>query len=38
MAGSTPFGQLLTAMVTPFGAGGELDLTAAAVLATYLVD
>jgi 4-hydroxy-tetrahydrodipicolinate synthase len=38
MAASTPFGQLLTAMVTPFGAGGELDLTSASALATYLVD
>jgi 4-hydroxy-tetrahydrodipicolinate synthase len=33
-----PFGQLLTAMVTPFGPAGELDLDAAAALATYLVD
>jgi 4-hydroxy-tetrahydrodipicolinate synthase len=33
-----PFGRLLTAMVTPFGADGALDLDAAAGLATYLVD
>jgi 4-hydroxy-tetrahydrodipicolinate synthase len=33
-----PFGQLLTAMVTPFGVSGELDLDAAVSLATYLVD
>ena len=33
-----PFGRLLTAMVTPFGVSGELDLDAAVRLATYLVD
>ena len=33
-----PFGRLLTAMVTPFGADGMVDLDAAARLATYLVD
>ena len=33
-----PFGRLLTAMVTPFTSDGELDLEAAARLATYLVD
>jgi 4-hydroxy-tetrahydrodipicolinate synthase len=33
-----PFGRLLTAMVTPFGVSGELDLNTAAELATYLVD
>lgn len=33
-----PFGRLLTAMVTPFGSRGQLDLDAAARLATYLVD
>ncbi len=33
-----PFGRLLTAMVTPFGVSGELDLDAAARLAGYLVD
>jgi 4-hydroxy-tetrahydrodipicolinate synthase len=33
-----PFGRLLTAMVTPFGGSGELDLDRAAELATYLVD
>src|SRR6266567_128452 len=33
-----PFGRLLTAMVTPFGVGGELDLDRAGELATYLVD
>lgn len=35
---STPFGRLLTAMVTPFAADGSLDLTAAQRLATSLVD
>lgn len=33
-----PFGRLLTAMVTPFGSDGAVDLDAAAALATYLVD
>src|ERR1700709_2185694 len=33
-----PFGRLLTAMVTPFGVGGDLDLDKAAQLATHLVD
>jgi 4-hydroxy-tetrahydrodipicolinate synthase len=33
-----PFGRLLTAMVTPFGVSGELDLDSAVRLATYLVD
>ncbi len=33
-----PFGRVLTAMVTPFTAGGALDLDAAQRLATYLVD
>jgi 4-hydroxy-tetrahydrodipicolinate synthase len=33
-----PFGRLLTAMVTPFGVTGELDLGKAVELATYLVD
>jgi 4-hydroxy-tetrahydrodipicolinate synthase len=33
-----PFGRLLTAMVTPFGTGGELDLDKAGELAGYLVD
>jgi 4-hydroxy-tetrahydrodipicolinate synthase len=33
-----PFGRLLTAMVTPFGPDGSLDLDAAGRLATYLVD
>lgn len=33
-----PFGHVLTAMVTPFTAGGELDLDGAAVLAARLVD
>lgn len=32
------FGGLLTAMVTPFDAGGALDLDAAAALARWLVD
>ena len=33
-----PFGRLLTAMVTPFTPDGALDLDAAAMLATHLVD
>ena len=33
-----PFGRLLTAMVTPFGADGRVDLDAAAALAATLVD
>ncbi|MTD13741.1 4-hydroxy-tetrahydrodipicolinate synthase [Nakamurella sp. YIM 132087] len=33
-----PFGTVLAAMVTPFTAGGELDLDTAAALATKLVD
>lgn len=33
-----PFGRVLTAMVTPFGVAGELDLPRAAQLAAYLVD
>ncbi len=33
-----PFGRLVTAMVSPFGISGELDLDAAAALASYLVD
>src|ERR1700744_3611050 len=33
-----PFGRVLTAMVTPFDVTGDLDLAAAARLATYLVD
>jgi 4-hydroxy-tetrahydrodipicolinate synthase len=33
-----PFGRLLTAMVTPFGVDGSLDVEAAVRLATYLVD
>jgi len=36
--GDPPFGRLLTAMVTPFGPDGSVDLDAAAVLATTLVD
>jgi 4-hydroxy-tetrahydrodipicolinate synthase len=32
------FGRVVTAMVTPFGPDGQLDLDAAAVLARYLVD
>jgi 4-hydroxy-tetrahydrodipicolinate synthase len=35
---TSPFGRLLTAMVTPFTVAGELDLAAARELATYLVD
>lgn len=34
----TPFGRLVTAMVTPFDDEGELDVAAAAELASYLVD
>lgn len=33
-----PFGRVLTAMVTPFDAHGELDLAEAQRLATHLVD
>jgi 4-hydroxy-tetrahydrodipicolinate synthase len=33
-----PFGRLLTAMVTPFGPDGSLDVAGAQRLATYLVD
>jgi 4-hydroxy-tetrahydrodipicolinate synthase len=33
-----PFGRVLTAMVTPFDAGGRLDLSRAEELATHLVD
>ncbi len=33
-----PFGRVLTAMVTPFGADGELDLAATQRLAAHLVD
>jgi 4-hydroxy-tetrahydrodipicolinate synthase len=32
-----PFGRVLTAMVTPFDAGGKLDLDAAAALAEHLI-
>ncbi|MDO4784007.1 MAG: 4-hydroxy-tetrahydrodipicolinate synthase [Propionibacteriaceae bacterium] len=35
---SPVFGRLITAMVTPFGDGGELDLDAARRLARHLVD
>jgi 4-hydroxy-tetrahydrodipicolinate synthase len=38
MSVEPPFGRLLSAMVTPFTPDGELDLDAAAGLATYLVD
>lgn len=34
---ATPFGRVLTAMVTPFTADGELDLDSAAALADHLV-
>ena len=37
-AAETPFGRVLTAMVTPFTADGGLDLDGAQRLATYLVD
>src|SRR5690606_35713599 len=33
-----PFGRLITAMVTPFGRDGSLDLDGAQRLASYLVD
>lgn len=33
-----PFGRVLTAMVTPFDADGELDVALAQELASYLVD
>lgn len=33
-----PFGRLITAMVTPFGPDGALDLDGAGRLASYLVD
>jgi 4-hydroxy-tetrahydrodipicolinate synthase len=35
---STPFGVMLTAMITPFNADGSLDLDGAQELATHLVD
>ena len=35
---TAPFGQVLTAMVTPFTAAGELDLDGASRLASYLVE
>src|SRR4051794_10917927 len=34
----TPFGRVLTAMVTPFTADGTLDLPGAQRLASHLVD
>src|SRR5204862_8096788 len=34
----TPFGRVLTAMVTPFTADGALDLDGAQLLAAHLVD
>ncbi len=37
MSVEPPFGRLLSAMVTPFTPDGELDLDAAAGLATFLV-
>src|SRR6266576_3507153 len=37
-AARAPFGRMLTAMITPFSAGGALDADGAARLATYLVD
>src|SRR5947207_1187456 len=38
MAAPTPFGRMLTAMVTPFAGDGSLDLDGATTLATHLVD
>ncbi len=35
---ATPFGRVLTAMVTPFDSNGDLDLDGAAKMATDLVD
>lgn len=35
---AAPFGRVLTAMVTPFGQDGSLDLDAAQKLASHLVD
>lgn len=35
---AAPFGRVLTAMVTPFTADGDLDLDAAQKVATHLVD
>ncbi|MDR1387101.1 MAG: dihydrodipicolinate synthase family protein, partial [Propionibacteriaceae bacterium] len=35
---ATPFGRLVTAMVTPFTADGAVDLAQAARLAAWLVD
>jgi 4-hydroxy-tetrahydrodipicolinate synthase len=37
-SGARPFGQLITAMVTPFASDGSLDLAGVQRLATYLVD
>jgi 4-hydroxy-tetrahydrodipicolinate synthase len=37
-APSAPFGRVLTAMITPFTAQGELDLDGAVALAGHLVD
>src|SRR3954453_2028119 len=38
MPAPTPFGRMLTAMVTPFAGDASLDLDGAAALATHLVD
>jgi 4-hydroxy-tetrahydrodipicolinate synthase len=38
MSARTPFGRMLTAMVTPFASDLSLDLDGAAALATHLVD
>lgn len=38
MAANSPFGHVVSAMVTPFTDDGELDLPAAGKLATWLVD
>lgn len=35
---STPFGQIVTAMVTPFNAAGQIDDTAVVRLVNYLLD
>src|SRR3954447_8021986 len=38
MPDRTPFGRMLTAMVTPFAGDGSLDLDGAQSLASHLVD
>ncbi len=38
LAPARPFGSVLTAMITPFTASGDLDLDAVGAVATHLVD